>query len=105
MILALVLVSTYGLTGQIAIYLINSELDRRTSILRGSAAAIPETPAAQRPEVIERTQDFTRRFFPATEILVRDGGEYRYPAVVHDHRSARRMEGRQRHRSEGRATV
>src|SRR5277367_3726143 len=31
LILALVLVSAYGLTGQIAIYLINSELDRRTS--------------------------------------------------------------------------
>jgi sigma-B regulation protein RsbU (phosphoserine phosphatase) len=80
LILALVLVSTYGLTGQIAIYLINAELDRRTSILKGSAATILETPSLRRPEVILRTQDFTRRFFPATEILVRDGGEYRYPA-------------------------
>ena len=79
LILALVLVSAYGLTGQIAIYLINSELDRRTTILKGSAAAILEAPAEHRPEVILRTQDFTQRFFPATEILVRDGGEYRYP--------------------------
>jgi phosphoserine phosphatase RsbU/P len=80
LILALVLVSAYGLTGQIAIYLINSELDRRTSILKGSAVAILEAPAEHRPEVILRTQDFTQRFFPATEILVRDSGEYRYPA-------------------------
>jgi len=29
--------------------------------------------------VIQRTHDFTQRFFPSTEILVRDGGEYRYP--------------------------
>jgi sigma-B regulation protein RsbU (phosphoserine phosphatase) len=82
LILALVLVSTYGLTGQIAIYLINSELDRRTSILKGSAATILETPPERRPEVILRTHDFTQRFFPATEILLRDGrdgGEYRYP--------------------------
>ena len=79
LILALVLVSTYGLTGQIAIYLINSELDRRTSILKGSAATILETPAERRPEVILRTHDFTQRFFPATEILVREEGEYRYP--------------------------
>jgi sigma-B regulation protein RsbU (phosphoserine phosphatase) len=79
LILALVLVSAYGLTGQIAVYLINSELDRRTGILRGSAASILETPAVRRPEVVERTQDFTRRFFPATEILVRDGGESHYP--------------------------
>ncbi|MGD0360431.1 MAG: SpoIIE family protein phosphatase [Bryobacteraceae bacterium] len=79
LILALVLVSAYGLTGQIAIYLINSELDRRTTILKGSAAAILEAPAEHRPEVILRTQDFNQRFFPATEILVRDGGVYRYP--------------------------
>jgi phosphoserine phosphatase RsbU/P len=80
LILALVLVSAYGLTGQIAIYLINSELDRRTSILKGSAVAILEAPAEHRPEVILRTHDFTQRFFPTTEILVRDNGEYRYPA-------------------------
>ncbi|MGA3040773.1 MAG: SpoIIE family protein phosphatase [Bryobacteraceae bacterium] len=82
LILALVLVSTYGLTGQVALYLINSELDRRTGILKGSAATILETPAERRPEVILRTQDFTQRFFPAIEILVRDGrdsGETRYP--------------------------
>jgi sigma-B regulation protein RsbU (phosphoserine phosphatase) len=79
LILALVLVSAYGLTGQIAIYLINAELDRRTSILRGSAATVLESPPEHRPEVILRTQDFTQRFFPATEILVRDGGEYHYP--------------------------
>jgi phosphoserine phosphatase RsbU/P len=83
LILALVLVSTYGLTGQVALYLINSELDRRTSILRGSAATILETPPERRPEVILRTQDLTQRFFPSIEILLRDGrdsGDYRYPA-------------------------
>src|SRR5580658_6449630 len=83
LILALVLVSTYGLTGQIAIYLVNSELDRRTNILKGSVAPIIEAPPAHRPEAILQTQDFTQRFFPATEILLRDGrdgGEYRYPA-------------------------
>jgi sigma-B regulation protein RsbU (phosphoserine phosphatase) len=80
LILALVLVSTYGLTGQVAIYLINSELDRRTNILKGSAATILETPAERRSEAILRTQNFTQHFFPAIEILVRDGAEYRYPA-------------------------
>jgi len=82
LILALALVSTYGLTGQIAIYLINSELDRRTSILKGSAATLLEAPPAHRQEMIPRTHDFTQRFFPATEILLRDGrddAEYRYP--------------------------
>src|ERR1022692_3001656 len=84
LILALVLVSAYGLTGQIASYLVNSELDRQTSILKGSVAAILEAPLGHRPEVILRPQAFTQRFFPAPEILLHDGrdasGEYRYPA-------------------------
>ncbi len=80
LILALVLVSTYGLTGQIAVYLINSELDRRTNILKGSAAGILEAPPEHRAEIVERTQSFVQRFFPATEILVREGGDSRYPA-------------------------
>jgi sigma-B regulation protein RsbU (phosphoserine phosphatase) len=83
LILALVAVSTYGMTGQIALYLVNSELDRRTSILRGTAAAIAETPQVKRPEMIAHTDDFTRRLFPSTQVLLRDGrdgAEYRYPA-------------------------
>ncbi|MGA2740892.1 MAG: SpoIIE family protein phosphatase [Bryobacteraceae bacterium] len=82
LILALVLVSTYGLTGQVALYLINSELDRRTNVLKGSAANILETPPEHRAETILHTQDFTQRFFPATGILLhdgRDGADYRYP--------------------------
>ena len=80
LILALVAVSTYGLTGQIALYLVNSELDRRTSILRGAANAITHMPPSKRQEMIEHTDDFTRRLFPTAELLVRDGTEYRYPA-------------------------
>ncbi len=79
LILALVLVSAYGLTGQFADYLINSELDRRTNILKGSAANILEAPAEHRPETIRRTEDFIQRFFPDAEILLHDGGDYRYP--------------------------
>ena len=79
LILVLVLVSTYGLTGQIALYLINSELDRRTAILRGTAASLAETPAERRSDLVMRTHDLTQRLFPATEILVRDGAETRYP--------------------------
>ncbi len=79
LILALVLVSAYGLTGQIALYLINSELDRRATILRGAAGSIAEAPAERRPEVMARTYGFIQRFFPSPEILVNDGGEHCYP--------------------------
>jgi sigma-B regulation protein RsbU (phosphoserine phosphatase) len=81
LILVLVLVSAYGLTGQIALYLINSELDRRTNILRGSANNIATASHDQRADVVARTRDFTLRFFPTTQILVHDAdGDYRYPA-------------------------
>jgi phosphoserine phosphatase RsbU/P len=79
LILLLVLVSAYGITGQIALYLINSELDRRTGILRGAAGSIADTPADRRSEVILRTHDFTQRLFPSTEILMRDGTDSKYP--------------------------
>ena len=79
LILVLVLVSAYGLTGQIALYLINSELDRRTAVLKGAAGAILETPPERRAEVILHTHDFTQRLFPGTEVLTRDRAEYRYP--------------------------
>jgi len=80
LILVLVLVSAYGLTGQIALYLINSELDRRTNILRGSANNIAGAPPDQRADVTARTRDFTQRFFPATAVLVHDAaGDYRDP--------------------------
>jgi phosphoserine phosphatase RsbU/P len=80
LILALVAVSTYGVTGQIALYLVNSELDRRTNILKGAAAAIVQSPPAQRSEFIAHTHEFTQRLFPTTEVLVReDDRQYRYP--------------------------
>lgn len=79
LILALVVVSAYGLTGQMAVYLINSELDRRTNILKGAAQAILETPPERRQEVIVRSADFTQRLFPASAVLVRNGAESRYP--------------------------
>jgi len=80
LILVLVLVSAYGLTGQIALYLINSELDRRTGILRGSANAIADAPAAERWEAVQHSYDFAQRFFPSAEILVLGGAQFRDPA-------------------------
>ena len=79
LILALVAVSTYGLTGQIALYLVNSELDRRTSALKGAAGSIVETPTGKRAEMTARAANFTQRQFPAIEVLVRGAGELRYP--------------------------
>jgi phosphoserine phosphatase RsbU/P len=79
LILALVAVSTYALTGQIALYLVNSELDRRTTVLREAAAAMAQTPQRERPEMIARTAGFMRRMLPIIEVLVRDGGSYLYP--------------------------
>ncbi len=80
LILALVAVSTYGITGQIALYLVNSELDRRTNILKGAAAAIARTSSAKRPDLIAHTGELTQKLFPVIEVFLRDKDrEYRFP--------------------------
>jgi len=81
LILALAAVSTYGLAGQIASYLVNSELDRRTSILRNVAVGIAQTTPERRPEGIARAEDIASHMFPANEVLVRtSAGSYRHPS-------------------------
>ena len=77
LILALMAVSTYALTAQIALYLVNAELDRRTSALRGAADAIAHAPPERRRDVVARMESFLQTMFPVTEVLVLDGGEYR----------------------------
>jgi phosphoserine phosphatase RsbU/P len=79
LILALAAASIYTLTGQIGTYLVNSELDRRTNMLRGAATAIAESAPPRRAEIIARTRAWMESLFPAIEVLVHDGGEQRFP--------------------------
>jgi sigma-B regulation protein RsbU (phosphoserine phosphatase) len=69
------------LAAQLAVYLVTSELDRRTQGLESAAASIVRTDPPSRPAVMERMADlFYRENYPGIEILLRESGRLiRYP--------------------------
>ena len=67
------------LTGQTAVYLVSSELDRRTAALHGVAQMLAETPAARRQNTIREVAPYIRNRFPTVELLIRGKEVYRYP--------------------------
>lgn len=80
LILVLVGIGVYILTGQAAIFLVNSELDGRTAALRNAALLLAHTPAAERPNALRHIGPVLRKRFPDLELLVRDRGMSRWPA-------------------------
>ncbi|HJZ97199.1 MAG TPA: HAMP domain-containing protein, partial [Candidatus Solibacter sp.] len=67
------------LTGQTAVYLVSSELDRRTAALHGVAQMLADTPAAKRQNTIREVAPYIRNRFPTAEVLIRGEEVYRYP--------------------------
>ncbi len=77
----LAVVATYVVTGQMAIYLVNSELSRQTGTLRGAAESILRVPADRRVASMERFGAFFEERFPNFEIRLDQGNEVAtYPA-------------------------
>ncbi len=79
LILALAGMSIYGITGQVASYIINAELERRTGMLRHTANSLVRAAAAERPEAVKRLGLFLARTFPDVEILLSGDAGGRYP--------------------------
>ncbi len=79
LLVALVSVTTYGITGQIAGYLVNSELNRRTAALRRPAEALARAPAARRADFVRGMLPHLSTSFPDIEILILDDEELRVP--------------------------
>jgi len=67
------------LTGQTAVYLVSSELDRRTAALHGVAQMLAETPAARRQNTFRAVAPYIRNRVPTDELLIRSKEVYRYP--------------------------
>ena len=78
----LVAASGYLLVGQIALYLVNSELERRTEALKAPAQFLAETSALKRQTAVEQVAPYLQDRFPDVEIVIRDGGLYRHPATA-----------------------
>ena len=79
LMLALVGIAAYAVIGQVGVYLVNSELARRTSSLAGPAEGLARTPPANRAELFSRMAPMVRSRFPNFELLIRGSGEMRYP--------------------------
>jgi sigma-B regulation protein RsbU (phosphoserine phosphatase) len=79
LIVTLAASAIYILTGQVAVYLVSSELARRTQTLQGMAEALVRTPEANLDEAVRRGVSFLSTRFPRIEILIRGTRDYRYP--------------------------
>ena len=79
LIMSLVALGAYTLAGQAAVYLVESELERRTAALNATAQLIADAPEPRRAPLTPQLAAYIQSRMPGVEILVRDGGEYRYP--------------------------
>jgi sigma-B regulation protein RsbU (phosphoserine phosphatase) len=79
LILILAGLGSYIVAGQVAAYLISSELDRRTGALNGPAQMLIHTPPENRAQVIHQMASFIRDRFPHVQMLVRNRDEFRFP--------------------------
>jgi sigma-B regulation protein RsbU (phosphoserine phosphatase) len=79
LIAILVGIGAWIMTGQTAVYLVSSELDRRTAALHGVAQMLAGTPAAKRQNTIREVAPYIRNRFPTVELLIRGKEVYRYP--------------------------
>lgn len=79
-ILVLVGIGAYLLTGQMALYLVITELERHSSSLVGPTIGLIATPAAEREDRIRWMAPYLAKRFPGLEVLIREGGSvWRYP--------------------------
>ncbi len=79
LILILTILGAYMFTGQVAVYLVTAELERRTNDLRSAAELLlVENPARQPERVREIANRYTQRL-PNLEILLRNKRELRFP--------------------------
>jgi sigma-B regulation protein RsbU (phosphoserine phosphatase) len=79
LILALMLVTSYALIGQMAVYLVNRELDNRMRTLSFPAETLTRAPARDPQTALTRSLPMLRRGFPSFEMLATGEQQFRYP--------------------------
>src|SRR5664279_3669622 len=80
LILALMLVTSWALVGQIAVYMVQKDLDSRVDMLRFRAEAMTRAPARNPEVALQRALSGLRHSFPVFEILATGEQQFRYPA-------------------------
>ena len=79
LLLALVTEASRNLAGQIAVYLVNAELERRVSLLRSIAGSVARAPDEQRNVTVQRFAHLLDDIFPGFQLHVFGAKEFRYP--------------------------
>lgn len=79
LIVTLAGVASIALSSQLAIYLVNSELDRRMEVLGQSAQMLVRVPTFQRERTWERARSRLERAFPELNVVIEDGNRVRFP--------------------------
>ena len=79
LILVLAGIGCYVLAGQIAVYLVTNEIERRTEALVAPAQGLLATPPEDRANRIRWLAPYYAERYPGLELLVRDGAEWRFP--------------------------
>jgi sigma-B regulation protein RsbU (phosphoserine phosphatase) len=80
LILGLAFLGTWIVAGQIATYLVSSELSRRAISLENPARFLSEAPANERGDVMKELAPLLAGRYPSFEVLVTGDQVYRYPA-------------------------
>ncbi len=79
LILLLAGIGGYILAGQISVYLVTSEIDRRSEALMAPAQGLLAAAPRDRADLIRWLTPFYEQRYPGLELLVRDRGEWRFP--------------------------
>lgn len=79
LLLALMLVTSYALVGQMAVYLVNQQLYNRIGTLAFRAEALTRTPARDPQVGLQRALTGLQRNFPVFEMLATGEQQFRYP--------------------------
>ena len=79
LILALAVLGTWIVVGQVAVYMVNSELDRRASSLVDPARILSQARASDRAAILQQMGSFLASRMPGFQMIVAGDQELRYP--------------------------
>jgi sigma-B regulation protein RsbU (phosphoserine phosphatase) len=79
LILALMLVTSYALVGQIAVYMVQKDLDNRMNMLKFRAETLTRAPTRDPQVALQRALTGLQRSFPVFEMLATGEQQFRYP--------------------------
>jgi phosphoserine phosphatase RsbU/P len=80
LILTLVALAGWAVIGQMAVYLVNTELRHREESLHRQADALAHVPVGDPDRGVRRMERFTRALFPDFELAIRGEQDVHYPA-------------------------